>query len=209
MKQLSHEAVDHLLNYSSYALSILGLIGTFYYGRKSIVLQRRVHSFTWSEVEHGVDMISAHLRRRSAPFDAVLSLSPPGRIVANLIAIRALNPLVEFAAIPLRTDDRRHAHYEREFIPIVTGRFSIGIPKALLQNRKARVLVVDSGIVTGDLLRAVISELKNSGIEELYSVSLIATEFAVSTGKGPDFYWKSVPSSDYSLPWGNLTNTWY
>jgi hypoxanthine phosphoribosyltransferase len=192
----------------SYTTAILGLFGTFYYGIKSTRLQHLLTRFAWSDVQHGVDILCKKVTSDFRP-DIVLTLSVPGRIISSLMMIRSLRVSHDVGVITITSNvtDKLLKNY---FV-IKTPKFSVGVPKALLSFRDHKILIIDSAVVTGDLLTRVRSLLMENGIavENMRSAALIVTEFALQSGKACDYYWRVVRDAEYSLPWGNLSMRWY
>lgn len=201
---------NDLLNYFSYVTTILGLFGTFFYGIKSTRLQTLIKQFAWNDVHHGADVLCKQVARDFQP-DAVLTLSPPGRIISSLMMIRSLRVAGEFSAIAIGKNQNIPECVLQEYSVVKTTKFAIGIPNVIMSMDKHKILIVDSAVVTGDLLFQVKSFLNEHGIllDNVRTASLIVTEFAVQSGKSPDYSWRVVKDADYSLPWGNLSMPWY
>jgi len=195
------------LEYSSYAMAVLGLIGTFYYGVKATRLERLLRSFTWEDIDTGVRVLLRKVNRHGPP-DVILTLSIPGQIISSLMMIHTLTPKTEYRAI--RLDRHNNNLGKGKFIVIRTAKFAIGISREIVQDKTSRILIVDSAVVTGDLLSQTVSALVNAGIErkQIVSASLLATDFAIEGEKAPDIYWQRVRDTNYRLPWGNLSGAW-
>jgi hypoxanthine phosphoribosyltransferase len=192
--------------YSSHAMAVVGLIGTFYYGIKSTRLQRLVRSFTWEDVDAGVRVLLRKVNRGGSP-DVVLTLSIPGQIVSSLMMIHSLSPKTEYRAIRLNSGD---SVGKSKLIAIRTPKLSVGISREILANKTSRILIVDSAVITGDLLSKAVAALVNAGVERgrIVTATLLVTEFAIENEKGPDVYWQRVRDTNYRLPWGNLSGPW-
>lgn len=202
---MSAETISALF---SYGTAILGLFGTFYYGIKSTRLQRLLTRFAWSDVQHGVEILCKKVTAEFQP-DIVLTLSVPGRIISSLMMIRSLRVSHDLGVITIANNVTDKLL--KDYFVVKTSKFSVGIPKALLSFGKHKILIVDSAVVTGDLLFHVRSLLQEKGIpaENIRSAALIVTDFALQSGKACDYYWRAVRDAEYSLPWGNLSLRWY
>lgn len=192
--------------YSSYAMAILGLIGTFYYGLKSTRLERLLRTFTWEDIDAGVRVLLRKINRQGAP-DAILTLSIPGQIISSLMMIHTLSPKAEYRSIRL---DASSDPDKAGLIVVRTSKFAVGISREIAKNKAGRVLIVDSAVITGDLLSETVLALVNAGIERerIVTAALLVTEFAIESEKGPDIYWQRIRDTSYRLPWGNLSGAW-
>ncbi|HWT05651.1 MAG TPA: hypothetical protein VN224_07830 [Xanthomonadales bacterium] len=201
--------LDKIPDYLSYFIAVLGLAGTFYYGIRSTRLQKRLTRFTWNEVEHGINLLCEKVLKEFRP-DVVLTISVPGKIISSLMMIRSLHVAIEYSALTLRSKAHENDVLKDHFM-VRTQKFTLAVPKAVAHLKDKKILVVDSAVVTGDLLLEVMTLLREKGVpvENLKSASLIVTDFAIQAGKAPDFYWSSVKDTGYSLPWGNLSVSWY
>ncbi|HEV2818682.1 MAG TPA: hypothetical protein VGW40_15840 [Allosphingosinicella sp.] len=187
-------------------MAILGLIGTFYYGLKSTRLERLLRTFTWEDIDAGVRVLLRKINRQGAP-DAILTLSIPGQIISSLMMIHTLSPKAEYRSIRL---DASSDPDKAGLIVVRTSKFAVGISREIAKNKAGRVLIVDSAVITGDLLSETVLALVNAGIERerIVTAALLVTEFAIESEKGPDIYWQRIRDTSYRLPWGNLSGAW-
>lgn len=198
--------MNYFLEYSSYAVAVLGLIGTFYYGVKSTRLERLLRTFTWDDIDAGIRVLLRKVNRQGAP-DVILTLSIPGQIVSSLMMIHTLSPKTEYRSI--RLDLIGNAD-KAKLVIVRTAKFAVGIPREILASKTDRILIVDSAVITGDLLSETVSALVKAGIERtrIITASLLVTDFAIEGEKGPDIYWQRIRDTSYRLPWGNLSGAW-
>lgn len=200
-------APEQLVEYSSYVIAVVGLFGTFYYGIKSTRLEKKLRTISWTDIDHGVEIISRKIKNTTLP-EVILTMSIPGRIVSSLMLIRHLKPIEEHHAIALSQDFHLDAG---RYILVQTNKFKIGIPRTIENSKEKKLLILDSAVVTGDVLSQTIATLETAGFSRrnITTASLIATEFSIESQKGPDFHWLTIKDGHYSLPWGNLSIPWY
>ncbi len=198
--------VSQFLNYSSYAMAVVGLVGTFYYGVKSTRLEKLLRTFTWDDIDAGIRVLRRKVIRHGEP-DTILTLSIPGQIISSLMMIHALSPKREYRSVMFSLDTEID---ESRLIVIRTAKFAVGIPSDIVSDATGRLLIVDSAVITGDLLSQTVAALVQAGMPRgrIVTASLLATDFAIESEKGPDIYWQRVRDTSYRLPWGNLSGTW-
>ncbi|MCP4986379.1 MAG: hypothetical protein GY928_10055 [Colwellia sp.] len=201
----------NILNIVSILIGVAGLGGTVYFGLKASQLKKEKNTIDWHKAELGVDQISREVESKYKP-ELILSMSVPGRIVADLFILRNLKILPHYTIYPIPTKDNP------EFLKLLpkhfvleTNKRKVAIPEVILKHKSRKLLVIDSAAVSGDTVEGLIGLLVNKGFprENIFFVSLIATEAAVASKKKPDLYAYMVRDHKYRLPWGNFTNPWY
>lgn len=199
-----------VLTIFSLLVGIAGLVGTIYFGIKSAKLERKVKRYSWHDVEHGVDFIRKQSFQNFLP-DLIITVSIPGRIVADLLAIRSMDITPHYAGIPIKKDGSFPLEMRSNERILKTSKYTVVLPNDIFKDTGKKLLILDSAVVTGDTLQNLISILIDNGFkkENIKSATLIATDLAIKSQKGPDYFCYSVPDTNYYLPWGNFTVAWY
>ena len=137
-------------------VSVLGTIGTFYFGARSVRLERIKNSLTWKEVESGsLDL----LNRAEAAFkpDILLMTSGPGAIIASLAMIQARRFFPVYTAI---LEDKRSARFHCEpkgHFKVFTKKWIVHLPEQLCNEVDKRIMVIDDCVISGDVQTAICS----------------------------------------------------
>jgi len=198
------------LNVLSLVLGIAGLMGTLYFGMKSIYLQRKIRRFEWDDVEIGVKHLNKEISRRFVP-ELILTISAPGAIVTNLFVTHRSEITPVYVGITLHKEDPRSLSFTTDHHIITTSKWRIAVPNALLRHKEKRLLVLDGSVITGDAMDNLLKLLVVNGFDRnnVMTASLIATDVALRAGKGPDVYWRNVPDCEVYMPWGHLIGPGY
>lgn len=191
-------------------MGVAGLIGTLYFGLKSVYLQRKIRRFEWDDVETGVKHLNKEISNRFNP-ELILTISAPGAIVANLFVTHRFEITPVYVGITLHKEDPRSLSFTTDHHIITTSKWRIAVPNALLRHREKNLLVLDGSVITGDAMDSLLHLLKENGFDRnnLLTASLITTDVALRAGKGPDIYWHSVPDCEVYMPWGHLIGPGY
>lgn len=194
----------------SLVIGVAGLIGTLYFGLKSAYLQRKIRRFEWDDVEIGVKHLNKEISSKFNP-ELILTISAPGAIVTNLFVTHRSEITPVYVGITLHKEDPRSLSFTTDHHIIITSKWRIAVPNALLRHKEKRLLVLDGSVITGDAMGNLLNLLKENGFDRnnLLTASLITTDVALRAGKGPDIYWRSVPDCEIYMPWGHLIGPGY
>ncbi|HEU0143146.1 MAG TPA: hypothetical protein VFQ47_00015 [Nitrososphaera sp.] len=198
------------LNLISLAIGLAGLIGTLYFGMKSVYLQRKIRRFEWEDVEVGVRHLNNEISGRFSP-ELILTISAPGAIVANLFVTHRSKITPVYIGITLHKEDPRSLSFTTDHHIITTSKWRIAVPNDLLRHKEKKLLVLDGSVITGDAMGNLLKLLKDCGFDRsnILTASLITTDVALRAGKGPDIHWRSVPDCEIYMPWGHLIGPGY
>jgi len=199
-----------ILNLISLVIGIAGLLGTLYFGLKSIYLQRKIKRFEWGDIEAGVRYLSKEVSSRFDP-ELILTISAPGAIVANLFVTHRSEITPVYIRITLKKEDPRSLSFTTDHHIIVTSKWRIAVPNALLRHNDKKLLILDGSVITGDAMDNLLKLLNENGFDRgnILTAALITSDVARSSNKGPDITWQEVPGSDAYLPWGHLIGPGY
>lgn len=184
-------------------VGLLGTIGTFYFGFKTLYLEKRRRSFSWQEVQTGTSEFLKEIIEVFKP-DALVSMSGPGSIIANL----GMSELKKFYPLyTLMMEDLKNKGFSfkpKGYETITTTKWRIHIPKQLLNEKDKKILILDECTMSGDTNFQVKKFLVENGHEEknIYHASLVCSEVANFSNKAPNKYWYLNPHSEFYFPWG-------
>jgi adenine/guanine phosphoribosyltransferase-like PRPP-binding protein len=193
------------LNITLAVIGVLGTIGTFYFGIKSLRLERQRRSFTWRDIQIGATEL---LRREIQHFrpDLMLVPSGPGAAVAS-IAMTELRHFIPTYTIVLRNPSEPFHGDLKDCYQTKSGRWEIFIPKSVLTDKTRRILVFDDCVMTGDTLSAIRQLIESKGIDaaQLRCICLVCSRIAADGNKSPDAFWHQHDDAEFYFPWGK----WY
>jgi hypoxanthine phosphoribosyltransferase len=185
-------------------VSVVGTIGTIYYGRMTRKLNRERISFTWSELQAGARDLARMVKESSFPPEIILTPSVRGTTVAGIIVL-------EFdSGLPLYTCIQEDVHRPFSFQPdgytkVETSKWRIHVPEALRSHSDKKILIVDDFAMSGDALieiRECLTERFGFREDAVRAATLVCTSAAKAGNKAPDFFWYKSPSPDFYFPWG-------
>ncbi|MFE3846179.1 phosphoribosyltransferase family protein [Thermoplasmatota archaeon] len=199
-----------IVTYISIIIGILGIIGTFYFGFKSVYLQQKIKKYDWKDVEIGIEEISNKIFKKFQP-DVLLSLSGPGSIVANLMLTKTAKFIPLYVGISKKINSKDFTFEPQKMKTITTTRWKTYIPDEIFKLNNKRIVIIEDAVITGDTLNKLVNVLIKNGIKRknILTISLFTTELAVSSNKGPNIYWIKQKDSDFYLPWGNCLGKGY
>lgn len=184
-------------------LTLLGVVGTFHFGMKARSLHREIRRFHWEDIEQGAPQL---LKRTLKNFraDAVITMSGPGAIVANL-AVRGLG-----RELPVLTIQARHPKSPDfnidlgDVVEVKTSRWIYYVPEFFLRYVDQRLIIMDDCTVTGDTLRQIVKIFVDRGFDRknIRTCVLVTTQLALDANQAPDMYGYLVSDSNFYMPWG-------
>lgn len=194
-------------DFLTWAFGIVGLVGlvaTFYYGRRSNALEKKLQGIEieWKDIPAAAKDIAKAVIENFRP-DIMFSPDVRGGIVAYYIGteighIPSVIGICEYKATdtPIRVD--------LGYGKIETSNWRVYIPTGIDRQSDIKILIVDDFVMSGDALAAMRAHLVDSGLrpENIRTAALATTRVALHNRKGPDYYWKIADSSRFFLPWG-------
>jgi len=184
-------------------LSCLGTLGTFYFGWKTVLLQRLRNSLTWKDIESGSLFLLREAEKRFRP-EVLLTTSGPGAIVANL----AMSQARRFYPIyTIMLEDKRSGAFKlkpKGHVELSTHKWLIHLPEQLCQEVNKRVLIMDDCVMSGDVQAAICGFLETKGFprKNIFFATLVCSQIASETKKAPNLHWHLNPHKDLFFPWG-------
>lgn len=87
---------------------------------------------------------------------------------------------------------------------IETKKYKQYIPKQLLENKQAKLLILDDFAMSGDSMLAITKFLIENGFvrENIKTATIVCTDAAFYAKKAPDFIWLKTSHIDFYFPWG-------
>ena len=185
------------------AISILGVLATFYFGVKSVRLERQMKSLEYADLQACANDLGRKINR-SFKADVCFTPGLTGATFANLLVSELENWLPVYVGNTFPKDPRMSAEIAGDACQIVTSKWRVHIPEELLGYRSGKILIVDDFAMSGDFLENLKEYLLSEGFsaENVKSCTVAATKVAVHSGKGPDFFWKTADNDDFFFPWG-------
>ncbi|HEX8431801.1 MAG TPA: hypothetical protein VF625_10950 [Longimicrobium sp.] len=191
-------------------LSVAGVWGTVYYGRKSNKLEQRLRRFTWEDIGQGVSSLGNTAFRDFEP-DLILSLSAPGAIVANLLLLATGRFVPLYLGVSRKTGMPALKGQPASSHVVITNRWIADVPDEVFRDPKRRILICEDCVVTGATLAGVVDLLQKAGYERenIRTIALFTTDLAIQSQCGPDVHWMNVSETKFYLPWGQSLGRGY
>ena len=191
-------------------LTVLGVIGTFYFGLKARGLRKEIRRFTWNDVHMAARNQIIEAIEKFHP-EVIVTMAGPGAIVSNI----AMQEVKDY--LPIFTIEVRHPAAPEfptelpEHYKISTSRWIYYVPKDIFSYKNCRVLLFDDCVVTGDTLQVIVNLLVEKGLSRnnILTSALVTTEMALDSGKAPDIYTYVVPDGNFYMPWGRSLGKGY
>jgi hypoxanthine phosphoribosyltransferase len=191
-------------------LTVLGVIGTFYFGLRARSLRWEMRRFTWSDIHMAARNQITEAIEKFQP-EMIVTMAGPGAIVPNI----AMRETKEY--LPIFTIWVRHPAAPEFLIEplnhhkVLTSRWIYYVPKFIFSYTDRRILLFDDCVVTGDTLQKIVDLLVEKGFsrDNILTSALVTTEIALDSGKAPDIYTYVVPDGNFYMPWGRSLGRGY
>lgn len=199
-----------LINVASFVIGILGLVGTLFFGLKSRQLVEKIRKFDWNDIEAGVKYLNRKVESKFKPDIIVTTSAGSASIVASLFVSNMDKFIPFYCGISKRIDEdfTCEPKFEKFY---TTSRWKTYIPDEVFQYHDARILIIDDVTLSGDSLAQLIILMVKNGVkrENIYSVSLFATDISITANRAPDLYWYHISDTHFYFPWGKSTGKGY
>ena len=188
-------------------VGVAGTIGTIYYGRKSSRLNRELRRIAWSDLKSASRELRNKIKEKFQP-DIVFAPCRRGATIANLVFEVGENIILY---VGIREDRRVEEKFvfssdawKKDWEVVETEKYFHYIPKAMLKERNANLLILDDFAMGGTSLKNIVDFLLNKGFSEdkIKTATIVCTDVAHDASKAPDFWWKKTPYTDFEFPWG-------
>jgi len=187
-------------------VSVIGVIGTLYYGSKSVHHNRELKRIVWSDLASASHRLRNKIKKKFRP-DIVFTPDRRGATIANLMFEVGENIILY---VGIREDQRENdfvfssEKWKKDWEIVKTEKYFHYIPKALLKENNANLLILDDFAMSGTSLTSIVDFLLNKGFSEdkIKTATIVCTDAAHDAGKAPDFWWKKTPHTDFEFPWG-------
>lgn len=185
-------------------ISILGTIGTFYFGHKAEKMAKEKQRFSWADVEDGCRALNRKALKRYKP-DLIVCFSGPSSIIANLMIQLSDYFVSVYVSILQKSGTGRRDQFSLDnYQTIVTSKWRLHIPSEVFADTSKKVLLVDDCVISGDSLALLKKTLLDNGFsnDKVRSCCLICSNIAKETNKAPNYYQYLLENSVFYLPWG-------
>ena len=194
-------------------VAVAGVIGTFagiivscYYGRKSSRCNRELKRFIWSDLESASRGLRNKIKKKFRP-DIVFTPCRRGAAVANLMFEVGENIILYVGIREDRQEkkfDFSSKEWKKDWEVVETEKYFHYIPKAMLKERNANLLILDDFAMSGTSLKNIVNFLLDKGFSEdnIKTATIVCTDATYDAGRAPDFWWKKTPYTDFEFPWG-------
>lgn len=196
--------LDRVLGIISLVLAVVGTALAIHYGREARRLTQRLRRFEWHDIESALKKLSQEIEKDFSP-DLILS-SSGGSV--GIIANMYLTYTKRF--IPLYVGVSKHHASQFSSPPIyhasfTTNRWNTYIPEELAQLKDHKVLILEDVVLSGETLTQMRNALLSWGYapNRVRSAAVFMSQFAVSQGAEPDYYWLRLSDTHFELPWGS------
>lgn len=196
-----------LLNIISILIGIIGIV----LSAISILLflkeKQKNRTIYWKDIPVAAGSLSEKIRKEFNP-DIILIPNEKGGVVANFFkkSFPKYINCIFGVGIPIKRINTSETNFiSNDFYFFKTQKWYAYIPKYISHYNDKRILIIDDFAMTGDFLIELKRTLINhAGFEEqnIKTMCIATTEFAVANEKSPDYYWKKFDSSKVYLPWG-------
>lgn len=183
--------------------TVVGLLSTIYYGRKSNQLEIARKKIEWADMQSCASDMGSEIKKSFLP-EVIYAPNLRAATFANLLSDELDRPIPVFVGIVSSKAGRRAIPALQTCIAIETSKLFVLIPDSLLQFKDQSLLIVDDFSMSGDTLEKLKQMLIANGFvaEKIKTACMATTRVAVHSHKGPDFFWMQTPDDNFYFPWG-------
>jgi hypoxanthine phosphoribosyltransferase len=183
--------------------TVVGLLFTIYYGRKSSHLEADRKKIEWADIQSCANDLGAEIKRSFSP-DAILTPGLRGATFTNLLAEKFGGAVPVLVGVESWKADVGAFSTLPSFITIETSKWYVHIPGCLLDFKERNLLIIDDFAMSGDFLERLKNLLISNGFApgNIKTACIAATNVAVHSNKGPDYSWMKTPDDSFYFPWG-------
>jgi hypoxanthine phosphoribosyltransferase len=181
--------------------TIVGVILSVYFYRRSRDAHRQRFRYTWTDIEQGVQYLRDKVTKDFSP-DVIIHPAGAGGVVANLflLSLGTRIPMFEFM---IEDPQRPWTWSPEHFSRLHSLRWDVRLPDSLASvPRGSRIVIVDAVCLTGSTVSALREKLADLGFERVRFAALLRVTPADGIVVVPDVYYIENPTNEWYWPWG-------
>lgn len=182
---------------------VFGIIYTWYLNKKSKELEKMNRSLSWAELQGGTYDLWKQFKGDYEP-EVILAPNLRGGIIGHMIMDQYDTHIPVFVGLIFWRQNNGEIPPLPNHFEIRTGKWMLYIPKAIMDFKDKRLLIVDDFAMSGDTLAGVKQTLVDAGFNPdlIKTASLVTTKVAVANNKSADYKWKEAEDNNFYFPWG-------
>jgi hypoxanthine phosphoribosyltransferase len=185
------------------ATTVIGLVLTVYYGRKSAQLELARKKLDWADLQSCANDLGSAIKKSFSP-DVILTPGLRGATFANLLINEFDKELPVFVGITSWKEKTGAISTCSNYLLIETNKWYVHIPQCVLGYKGKNILIVDDFAMSGDFLERVRTLFVSEGFEEaaVKTACIATTKVAVHNHKAPNYFWMETTDDNFYFPWG-------
>ncbi len=198
--------LDHLWNWIFGGFTVVGFFFSFYFGLKSIRLEKQKKSLNFQEMLLSANELKSRLTADDFVPEIIFTPGLRGATFANLLEDEfTTNTRPVIVGITFFEKDGLNFFGQPEGYEVIeTERWQLFIPKLLFTQKDKKMLIVDDFALTGDFLQILKKQLAERGFikDRIRTATIATTTVAIISKNGPDYYWYTAHDDAFFFPWG-------
>jgi len=184
-------------------ISIIGTAAAFYFERRARKLAIEKNRFSWSDIEHGSQLITQKCIKRFKP-KALLTFSGSGSVIGNLCLIYSGEYLPMYTVIEYPNDRKKIIEDMSGFAKFEYSKWVLFVPEAFMTHKNDRVVLIHDCTISGVGLNFIVQKLVESGFDRnnIMTAALISTQASIDARLAPDCYSYQIENNVFYFPWG-------
>jgi hypoxanthine phosphoribosyltransferase len=191
-------------------LAVIGIVLTFYFGRKTLKLEKEKITLDWEDVEIATTDLSSSIKEKFKPdiiFIPDMKDGTIGHMIKSYLSTESFTiPIMVGILVWKNVPEKSEIP---EFIKpsydnCETKKWRAYIPKEIIKYKEKKVLIIDDYVLSGDFAGELRQWFRTNGFEEnnIKFASIITTSVANADANAPDFFWKETETLNFYFPWG-------
>jgi hypoxanthine phosphoribosyltransferase len=195
----------------SIILAIISLVYAFYSNREMKKVKNKLVRYDWNDIERAIHHLALKKKYRDFNTDAIICISGPGSIVANLFLTQTNTYLPIFLCISEKKDNDNSFFKNNicnSYDVFSTRDWTTYIPKDVMCYKDKKIMIIDDTVNTGETINALCDYLISKysyNKNNIMKVSVFASRLAIKQKRGPDLFFYEVNENEFYLPWGSNT----
>ncbi|MBE0670104.1 MAG: hypothetical protein IH588_05920 [Anaerolineales bacterium] len=193
------------LDYFFIITTVIGIVLTIYYGKKSLELEKSKKKLEFSDFLSCANDLGAKIKQKKGfrP-DLVFTPGLRGGTFAHLLLKEFDYDLPVFVGVSSWKSDKGSKNHINGFFLIETSKWFMHVPESTLDWKDKKMLIVDDFAMSGDFLAKAKDFFISHGFREenIKTLCIVTTKVAIKNHKSPDYYWMETLDDNFYFPWG-------
>ena len=195
--------MDIFITWTGWIFGLLGIVLSVFFGVKSEIQKRRLHSVYWSEIHSATHFLARKIKKKGVP-SVFIATDSRGGIIGRLIEERFHidSPILTGFCIPKKEILENKS--VNGFSQVNTAKWLYYLPNEILKYKEEMIILVEDAVFTGQTLEIIKEWLNKKGCQNIITCSILTSELSIKQHTNSDLFWKITDLTEIIFPWGRV-----